>query len=71
MCLPYRAGIGLNFVDEIEGTLAAVVEDLKGGVEVVFAYNCGIDEYGHLFGPDSNLLKNGVVSTDAHLGSVQ
>ena len=29
VCLPYRAGIGLDFIDKLEGTLAAVVEDLK------------------------------------------
>ena len=67
--MPYRAGIGLDFVDKIEGTLAAVVEDLKGGVEVVLAYNCAVDEYGHLFGPESNILKNSVARIDAYLGT--
>ena len=70
VCFPYRAGIGLNFIDKLEGTLAEVVEDLKGGIEVVFAYTCGIDEYGHLFGPESNLIKNGVMRTDAYLSAL-
>ena len=68
-CLPYRAGVGLNFIDKLEGTLAGVVEDLKDGIEVVFAYTCGIDEWGHLFGPESNLIRNGVMRTDAYLGA--
>ena len=35
VCLPYRAGIGLDFVDKIEGTLAAVVEDLKERIVLI------------------------------------
>ena len=45
------------------------MEDLKGGVEVAFAYNCAVDEYGHLFGPESNILKNSVARIDAYLGT--
>ena len=45
------------------------ITPIQGGVEVAFAYNCGIDEYGHLFGPESNIIKNAVARTDAHLAT--
>ena len=52
-----------------ERTLQHGINDLLEGTDVLFLYHCGVDERGHLVGPDHDLTRNEVKNVDTLIGN--
>ena len=51
-----------------EENLAAAAEDLRDGFDVTFVYFCGVDDMGHIHGPESQEVRDSILDSDAAIG---
>ncbi len=57
-CLPVRSDAELHTVPALADNLADAVTDLADGMDLVYVYSSVVDHTGHVYGPDSQEVRD-------------
>ncbi len=66
--VPFASGAA-ETPDQMAAVLSKALEDLRQGFNLVMVYNNGIDHEGHIYGPDSNYVKDIMSGLDAKIAA--